>query len=122
MSEGQPRSIDDKLRRVPPNNFEGVTYLAELTERVPTAAGVPHYVTIVREKAVLRAAIATATEVATDAYETRNAPVVQRDMLVDMRAVAPKHAGRTTAFTALIDEYLAKLEATSCRARMEAVS
>jgi replicative DNA helicase len=49
----------------------GVTYIAELTERVPTAANVAHYARIVKEKALLRGLIATATEIATAGYENR---------------------------------------------------
>jgi replicative DNA helicase len=47
----------------------GAAYLAELAERVPTAANVAHYARIVREKAILRSLIATATEIATRGYE-----------------------------------------------------
>jgi replicative DNA helicase len=47
----------------------GASYLAELAERVPTAANVAHYARIVREKAILRSLIATATEIATKGYE-----------------------------------------------------
>jgi replicative DNA helicase len=42
----------------------GLAYLAELAERVPTAANVVHYAHIVREKAILRNLIATATSIA----------------------------------------------------------
>ena len=47
----------------------GAAYLAELAERVPTAANVSHYARIVREKAILRSLITTATEIATTGYE-----------------------------------------------------
>jgi replicative DNA helicase len=47
----------------------GAAYLAELAERVPTAANVHHYARIVREKAILRSLISTATEIATKGYE-----------------------------------------------------
>jgi replicative DNA helicase len=47
----------------------GVTYLAELAERVPTAANVQQYARIVKEKAILRGLIGTATEIATRGYE-----------------------------------------------------
>jgi replicative DNA helicase len=46
----------------------GASYLAELAERVPTAANVNHYARIVREKAILRALINTATEIASAGY------------------------------------------------------
>jgi replicative DNA helicase len=42
----------------------GAAYLAELAERVPTAANVTHYARMVRDKAVLRNLIATATSIA----------------------------------------------------------
>jgi len=47
----------------------GASYLAELAERVPTAANVNHYARIVREKAILRALINTATEIASAGYQ-----------------------------------------------------
>ena len=47
----------------------GPAYIAELAQRVPTAAHVAHYSRIVREKAVLRALASTATEIASSAYD-----------------------------------------------------
>jgi replicative DNA helicase len=47
----------------------GLTYLAELAERVPTAANILQYARIVKEKAILRGLIGTATEIATRGYE-----------------------------------------------------
>jgi replicative DNA helicase len=49
----------------------GATFIAELTDRVPTAANVAHYARIVKEKAILRGLIATATEIATQGYDGR---------------------------------------------------
>jgi replicative DNA helicase len=48
----------------------GATYLAELAERVPTAANVTYYARIVRDKAVLRALIQTMSEISARSYET----------------------------------------------------
>jgi replicative DNA helicase len=47
----------------------GTAYLAELTERVPTAANIAHYARIVRERSILRGLIEAATEIATRGYE-----------------------------------------------------
>src|SRR5258705_6750915 len=47
----------------------GAAYLGDLAERVPTAANVNHYARIVREKAILRSLITTATEIVTKGYE-----------------------------------------------------
>jgi replicative DNA helicase len=47
----------------------GASYLAELAERVPTAANVAHYARIVRERSILRGLISAATEIATRGYE-----------------------------------------------------
>ncbi len=47
----------------------GAAYLAELVELVPTAANVWHHARVVREKAVLRGLIQTATSIVTDSYE-----------------------------------------------------
>jgi replicative DNA helicase len=47
----------------------GAAHLAELAERVPTAANVVNYAKIVREKAILRNLIATATGIAQRGYD-----------------------------------------------------
>ncbi|MCS6925590.1 MAG: replicative DNA helicase [Candidatus Binatia bacterium] len=46
----------------------GATYLAELADKVPSAAHIVHYARIVREKAVMRNLIAVANEIATRCY------------------------------------------------------
>ena len=46
----------------------GLVYLNQLAQSVPSAANIRRYAEIIREKAVLRAAIATADEVATKAF------------------------------------------------------
>jgi replicative DNA helicase len=48
----------------------GASHLAELADKVPTAANVAYYARIVRQKAVLRGLIHTATEIATRGYES----------------------------------------------------
>jgi len=50
----------------------GAAYLAELAERVPTAANVAYYARIIRDKALLRALIQTSTEIAAQSYETQS--------------------------------------------------
>src|SRR5690242_15305661 len=47
----------------------GASYLAELAERVPTAANIVHYARIVRERSILRGLIEAATEIATRGYQ-----------------------------------------------------
>ena len=48
----------------------GAAYLAELADKVPTAANVAYYARLVRQKSVLRSLIHTATEIATRGYES----------------------------------------------------
>ncbi len=47
----------------------GASYLTELVDMVPTAANVSHHAHIVRDKAVLRGLIQTATTIVTESYE-----------------------------------------------------
>lgn len=47
----------------------GPAYLAQLVETVPTAANAEHYAKLVRDRALLRGLIATATEIVRDAYQ-----------------------------------------------------
>src|SRR5437867_4489603 len=48
----------------------GASYLAELTERVPTAANVVHHARIVRERSIVRGLIEASTEIATRGYQS----------------------------------------------------
>ena len=48
----------------------GATYLAELSERVPTAANVAQYARIVKDKAVLRALIATMNDISVRSFQS----------------------------------------------------
>ncbi|MFH1245327.1 MAG: replicative DNA helicase [Candidatus Omnitrophota bacterium] len=49
----------------------GAAYLTELTAAVPTAANVLHYARIVKEKAILRHLINSATQIVTCGYEAK---------------------------------------------------
>ncbi len=65
-------TLADALRRRGElQEIGGSAFLGELAERVPTAAHVEHYARIVREQAILRALVQTATEIAAAGYETR---------------------------------------------------
>ncbi len=48
----------------------GMAYLASLVDNVPSAANVVYYAKIVKEKAILRRLIGTATEILTKSYNT----------------------------------------------------
>jgi replicative DNA helicase len=48
----------------------GATFLAELSERVPTAANVAQYARIVKDKAILRALITTMNSIAVRSYQS----------------------------------------------------
>ncbi|AQW21148.1 replicative DNA helicase [Lentilactobacillus curieae] len=57
------------------NNLEdvgGMAYIAELAGSVPTAANVVYYAKIVKDKAVLRRLIQTATNIVTNSYATED--------------------------------------------------
>ena len=63
-------TLADALRsRNELQDIGGASYLAELAERVPTAANVAYYARIVKDKAVLRSLIETSTEIAMRSYE-----------------------------------------------------
>jgi len=48
----------------------GASFLASLSNSVPTAANISHYVSIVREKSILRTLISNATRIVSLCYET----------------------------------------------------
>ena len=51
------------------DNVGGGTYLASLVDSIPTAANITYYTKIVKEKAILRRLIDTATEIVARGYE-----------------------------------------------------
>ena len=76
----------------------GITFLANLTNSVPSTANLAHYAKIVKEKAILRALIDASTEIAGAAYEASEDIAEQLDNAEQkILAIA---SGRTTgAFT-----------------------
>ena len=80
----------------------GITFLANLTNSVPSTANLAHYAKIVKEKAILRALIDVSTEIAGMAYEGSEDIAVQLDGAEQkILAIA---GGRTTgAFTPIKD-------------------
>ncbi|MDI6776993.1 MAG: replicative DNA helicase [Syntrophales bacterium] len=48
----------------------GMAYLASLVDNVPSAANIAHYAKIVKEKAILRRLIGTATDILSKSYDT----------------------------------------------------
>src|SRR5947199_341652 len=74
----------------------GSAYLAELAERVPTAAHVAQYARIVRDKSTLRGLIGAATQIAMHGYESGGAPGGSaRAILELLRARAGRLLART---------------------------
>jgi replicative DNA helicase len=63
---------DELLRRGELESAGGVDYLAELVDAVPTTANLEFHAKIVRDKAILRRLIETATSVIAEAYEGRS--------------------------------------------------
>ena len=71
---GQPIDIitlTDRLRSAGSlDQAGGPDYIPTLADEVPTSAGVTNYAKIVKEKAVLRRLIETATEIVQDCFDT----------------------------------------------------
>jgi replicative DNA helicase len=61
---------EELTRRGELQGIGGAIVLAELADKVPTAANVGYYAKIVREKSILRSLITTATEIVTRGYES----------------------------------------------------
>jgi replicative DNA helicase len=57
------------------DSIGGVSYLASLVDNVPSAANVVHYARIVKEKAILRRLIGTATKIISESYDTAGTDV-----------------------------------------------
>ncbi len=76
----------------------GVTYIAELSEAVPTSANIEHYAGIVLEAALLRKIISTCSRVVGEAYEASEGVAevldrAERDIfsIAEQRQVNPIH-------------------------------
>jgi replicative DNA helicase len=59
---------DELIRKGALEAIGGPAYIAELLEAVPSAANAEYYARVVRDKALLRSLISTATEIVRDAY------------------------------------------------------
>jgi len=60
---------DELIRRGELDSIGGYDYVAELADSVPTAANLEYHAKIVKEKAILRKLIETATGIITEAYD-----------------------------------------------------
>lgn len=74
----------------------GLAYLSQLVDRLPTAAHVPSYAKIVREKSILRRLIRTATDVVTASFTTTHDVALLLDQveknIFDIRDKTNSHA------------------------------
>jgi len=61
--------IDELEKKKDLSAIGGIEYLSEVIDSVPTAANLDYYIKIVKDKAVMRNLIETATDIVTDAYE-----------------------------------------------------
>ena len=61
--------IDELDKKKNLNAIGGLEYISEVIDSVATAANLDYYIKIVKEKAIIRNLIDTATEIVTDAYE-----------------------------------------------------
>ena len=75
----------------------GISFLANLTNTVPSTANLAHYAKIVKEKAVLRALIDASTEIAGAAYEASEDIAEQLDD-AERKILAIAGGQTTTAF------------------------
>jgi len=70
---------DELKKRGQIDEIGGPAYLMSLSNLVPTAANIRHYAKIVKEKAILRNLINTATQIVTESYEAEQ----DTDRLID---------------------------------------
>jgi replicative DNA helicase len=75
LERGEPAdliTLMNELRKLNQlDSIGGASYLASLSDSVPTAANIEYYAKIVKEKAILRKLIHTSTEIITKSYEDR---------------------------------------------------
>ncbi|MFH1479513.1 MAG: replicative DNA helicase [Candidatus Omnitrophota bacterium] len=64
-------TLIEELKRIDEIDNVGATYITNLTTVVPTAANIKHYAGIVKEKAILRNLISTATHIISESYDSQ---------------------------------------------------
>ncbi len=107
-------TVADKLKqRGELQAVGGVAYLAELTERVPTAANIEYYANVVRDDSTLRAVIRVCTETITSAYtsDIPSADFVDRAEQAIFRISDGHRRSRPHKLDSLISESVQRLEA-----------
>ena len=72
-------ALDEMERLGVTESVGGMDFLAELIQKVPTAANAEYYARIVREKAILRCLVGTCTELVQDVYESDMTAQAQLD-------------------------------------------
>lgn len=81
----------------------GSSYLAELTNLVPTASHVDHYAQIVKEKKVLRDLIGVSAEIAEDVFHTREDTATLLDA-IEQKILGISQRSLSKSFIAVRDE------------------
>ncbi len=61
--------IEDLKKQGSLDEIGGLTYITSLTASIPTAANIEYYVKIVKEKAILRNLISTASQIVSESYD-----------------------------------------------------
>ena len=64
--------VDELQKKGTLDDVGGPAYIASLASAIPTAANIEHYARIVKEKAVLRNLISTATQIVSESYDGAN--------------------------------------------------
>jgi replicative DNA helicase len=98
-------------------NAGGAAYLASLTDGLPLAANIEHYVNIVREKATLRRLIQISSETMSRGYQSEDSP---QEILSDVEQAIFQISSRQfrTGFQAidvLVSEVYKQVEEVSNR-------
>ncbi|MGH7545576.1 MAG: replicative DNA helicase [Gemmatimonadota bacterium] len=97
----------------------GQEYVAEILEAVPTAANIEYHCRIVREKALLRRLIESATQIIQDAFEAGQADIDEVLDVAEQRVFEIAQAYERGGFVRLKEliwktfEYIEKLEASA---------
>ena len=100
-------------RRQQLKNVGGIDYIVALVEGVPSAANAEYYAKIVRDKALLRQMILVSTEIASEAYQTRDEAMEFLDHAErKIFEVAEQHMGaEAVTIGSLLTETFEKLQA-----------
>ena len=97
------------------DDFGGLAYVVQLVDHVPSTANLGHYAAVIREKAILREVIATATSLRDNAFtQPKDVATLLEGALRQMQTIGERNAARNWHQVSLIvDDEVVRIQELS---------